>query len=402
VAARLETGGLFLQWLQAYEVHAGSIRSVYATLGAELPAVETWQTLPGDLMLVGSLAPLKHDLARLSPRIREEPFRQALQDAWRTDRLEGLFARFVAGPAFTARLQALSPPLNTDDRNALEFGFARSLGVDGLLDVESVRQAAAGAGADHPAFVGGTLDLARLLDERLTVYSAAGEPPPSPGLAAGSLARRADAHALWTRRSRPAALQAWRAQEREPEGPQELALVAEVTADAGEEGALAYLQALRAYQPAEADACLGRLRLRQGRHEAALQALESAFEAYRRDPWPSPLVMQGALDAVLEVAGQKPELGPRVLAALQPEFALGMLNEVRLEEAFLVGSEAEPGDGCARLLDPVEPHVPFTKPWLEYRLRCFTREDDPRLVEAWDDLVRFEARAPEPLLPPAP
>jgi hypothetical protein len=112
--------------------------------------------------------------------------------------------------------------------------------------------------------------------------------------------------------------------------------------------------------------------------------------------------MQGALDAVLEVAGQKPELGPRVLAALQPEFALGMLNEVRIEEAFLVGSETEPGDGCARLLDPVEPHVPFTKPWLEYRLRCYTRQDDPRLVEAWDDLKRFEARAPEPLLPPAP
>jgi spermidine synthase len=75
---------------------------------------------------------------------------------------------------------------------------------------------------------------------------------------------------------------------------------------------------------------------------------------------------------------------------------------VRIEEAFLVGSETEPGDGCARLLDPVEPHVPFTKAWLEYRLRCFTREDDPRLVEAWDDLERFEARAPEPLLPPAP
>jgi spermidine synthase len=402
VAARLEEGGLFLQWVQAYEVHPGSIRSVYATLAAELPAVETWQTLPGDLMLVSSRAPLRHDLARLSPRTREEPFRQALRDVWRTERLEGLFARFVAGPAFTARLEALSPPLNTDDRNALEFGFARSLGVDGLLDVESVRKAAAEAGADHPTFVGGTLDLARLLDERLTVYSSAGEAPPSPGIAAGSLARRADAHALWTRRSRPAALQAWRAQDREPEGPQEIALVAEVMADAGEEEALEYLLALRAYQPAEADACLGRLRLRQGHHEAALQALESAFEAYRRDPWPSPLVMQGALDAVLEVAGQKPELGPRVLASLRPEFALRMLNEVRLEEAFLVGSETEPGDGCAQLLEPVEPHAPFTKPWLEYRLRCYTREDDPRLVEAWDDLKRFEARGPEPLLPPAP
>ena len=51
-ASRLEEGGLFLQWVQAYEIHPGSLRSLYATLAAELPVVETWQTLPGDLMLV--------------------------------------------------------------------------------------------------------------------------------------------------------------------------------------------------------------------------------------------------------------------------------------------------------------------------------------------------------------
>ena len=400
VASRLEEGGLFLQWVQAYEVHPAAIRSLYATLAAELPAVETWQTLPGDLMLVSSRAPLRHDLARIGARLREEPFRTALRDAWRTDRIEGLFARFVAGPEFATRLQALDPPLNTDDRNALEFGFARSLGVDGLLDVEAVRSAAAEAGADHPALSGGTLDLAHLQDERLGISSSAGEAPP-PTKGAPGLARRADAHALWTRRSRPAAWQAWRAQDEEPEGPNELALVAELSADAGEERALGTIEALRAYQPTEADACLARLRLRQGWHEAALQALETAFAAYRRDPWPSPLVMQGALDAALELAGQKPALAPRVLAALRPEFALRMLNEVRVEEAFLIGSMSEPGPDCARLLDPVEPNVPFTRPWLDFRLRCYARTDDPRLAAAYDDLKRFEARGPQ-LLVPAP
>jgi hypothetical protein len=329
----------------------------------------------------------------------EEPFRTALRNAWRTDRLEGLFARFVAGPAFAARLQALAPPLNTDDRNALEFGFARTLGVDVLLDVEAVREAAAEAGADHPSFTGGTLDLGRLQDERLGIFSSAVEAPPPPKGAAPGLLRRADAHALWTRRQRPAALQAWRAQDEEPVGPNEIALVAEVTADAGEERALAYIEALRGYQPAEADACLARLRLRQGWHEAALGALEAAFAAYRRDPWPSPLVMQGALDAALELAGQKPELAPRVKEALRPEFALRMLNEVRVEEAFLVGSLGEPGPDCARLLEPVEPNVPFTRPWLDYRFRCYSRTGDPRLAGAWDDLRRFEARGPQPLVP---
>jgi hypothetical protein len=76
-----------------------------------------------------------------------------------------------------------------------------------------------------------------------------------------------------------------------------------------------------------------------------------------------------------------------------------MLNEVRLEVAFLVGSVGEPGPDCAHLLEPLEPNVPFTRPWLDFRLRCYTRTDDPRLVAAFDDLERFEARARPPLLP---
>lgn len=400
VVARLEDGGLLLQWIQAYEVHPGSIRSLYATLGAELPAVETWQTLPGDLMLVASRAPLRHDLVRLGARIREEPFRTALRDVWRTDRLEGLFARFVAGPELARRLAALSPPLNTDDRNALEFGFARTLGASGLLDVEAVRKAAAEAGADHPAFEGGTLDLLRLQDERLSVHSAAGEEPPRPAGGAPTLARRAEAHALWTRRSRPAALQAWRAGEKPPEGPNETALAAELLADAGDDAALPLVEALRAAQPAEADAVLGRYLLRRGDHASALVALASAFSAYRRDPWPLPHVMQGALDAVLEVAGQKPELSPRVLAALREPFVLRMLEEVRLETIFVVASSSTPGEDCASVLAPHEPFVPFTKEWLEFRSSCYALRDDARLVEAWDDLKRFESRGTEPLLPP--
>jgi hypothetical protein len=90
-----------------------------------------------------------------------------------------------------------------------------------------------------------------------------------------------------------------------------------------------------------------------------------------------------------------------VLEALRPEFALWMLNEVRVEEAFLVGSMGEPGEDCARLLEPVEPNVPFTRPWLDFRLRCYTRTDDSRLVAAYDDLKRFEARGPQPLVPAA-
>ena len=182
-------------------------------------------------------------------------------------------------------------------------------------------------------------------------------------------------------------------------GPNEVALVAEVTADAGEERALTYIEALRAYPPAEADACLARLRLRQGRYEEAQEHLEAAFAVYRRDPWPSPLVMQGALDAALELAGQRPELGLKVLASLLEPFALRLLHETRLEEAFLVGSAGEPGKNCRELVEPLEPNVPFDSAWLYFRMRCYRVTEDPRIVAAVDDVNRLEAWSREPLLP---
>ena len=108
--------------------------------------------------------------------------------------------------------------------------------------------------------------------------------------------------------------------------------------------------------------------------------------------------MQGALDAALELAGQKPEMVPRVLESLREPFALRLLDEVRLEEAFVLGSTGEPGPDCARLLEPFEPNVPFTSAWLNFRMRCYARRDDPRVVQAVAEVNRFEARSREPLL----
>jgi hypothetical protein len=77
-----------------------------------------------------------------------------------------------------------------------------------------------------------------------------------------------------------------------------------------------------------------------------------------------------------------------------------MLEEVRLETIFVVASFSSPGEDCASILAPLEPFVPFTKEWLEFRSSCYALRDDARLVEAWDDLKRFESRGTEPLLPP--
>ena len=46
--------GVFLQWLQGYELDAQAVRTAYATLGSVFPAVESWQSQRADLLLMAS------------------------------------------------------------------------------------------------------------------------------------------------------------------------------------------------------------------------------------------------------------------------------------------------------------------------------------------------------------
>src|SRR6266568_3762291 len=142
VASRLRPEGLFLQWVQAYEVDEWTISTVAATLAAVFPEVEVWHVNHIDLLLVASRHPLSHDAAALRARIREEPFATALRGAWRVEDLEGVLARFVAGPALAKQMRAAGQEVNSDDRNPLEFAFARTLSRSGLFDVRRLREAA--------------------------------------------------------------------------------------------------------------------------------------------------------------------------------------------------------------------------------------------------------------------
>src|SRR6185295_12824848 len=96
VRRKLRPGGIFLQWLQGYELDAQVIRTAYATLASELPAVESWRIQRGDLLLMATEQPVVHDLDRIRSRIGAEPYRTALARTWGVDGIEGFYAGYVA------------------------------------------------------------------------------------------------------------------------------------------------------------------------------------------------------------------------------------------------------------------------------------------------------------------
>jgi spermidine synthase len=177
IAGRLEEGGVFLQWLQMYEIDRGTVETIYATLASVFPTIETWRLGSSDLVLMGSMRPLVHDARRLRARVEEEPFKSALAASWRAEGLEGLLAHHVARPELARRL-AEGRPVNTDDRNRVEFGFAKNLGnfarVDTLFDEAKAR------GEEKAILLHDDVDAIRVTEERLMQLAAEGSSPSCP------------------------------------------------------------------------------------------------------------------------------------------------------------------------------------------------------------------------------
>lgn len=66
--ASLRPGGLMVQWVHIYESNNEALEMVLATYTAVFPFLTVWQSLPGDLILVGSDRPLTFDLAAMQER----------------------------------------------------------------------------------------------------------------------------------------------------------------------------------------------------------------------------------------------------------------------------------------------------------------------------------------------
>lgn len=418
-AKRLEPGGLFLQFLQAYEVDAPTVRTVLATVAAVFPHVETWQTHVADLLLISGSSPIVYDAPALRARVAEEPFRSAMAFTWRGQGLEALLANFVAGPSLAGAIAKIEAGnLNTDDHTLVEFGFARTVGGSEILGIHDVRAVARLRGEERPVMRGGEIDWARVAEARAVATAAAGFQPTIPSTLSQDQRHRVGAYRAFVGGRMAEVLALWRRQPRAPEGPLDHAALAEALADAGDEEAAAEAEKLRAFQPAEADAVLGRLRWRRKNPAGAAKALAAAFHRYREDPWPLPVVMSRALDVAAAVA-QEDALAARVLfEALHQPFSLELLREQRLGILIRIDAALGAQGRCAEVLAPLEPHVPWSRPFLLNRLKCYSDARHALAGRALADFDAFVRREParfgdglrdeptpspaEPGMPPAP
>lgn len=407
-SSRLTADGVFVQWVQAYEIDTRTLRTIYATMGTVFPYVETWQLGMGDLALVGAKHPPAYSATDLAARIHEEPFRSALRVAWRAADLHGLLAHYLAGDALTRAIVKLPMVnVNTDDRNIVEFGFARSVGRDPALLDADVRRLAGALGAGRPPLP--PADRAAInwpaVDTAWVGFHAAegssanvlnGLTADGPSQA-DEQARRTALVDYYKNGNYASARQRWPAQGDPPRDPTELSMVADLHAEAGAETALTFLDRLRVYEPSEADTLLAGLRARQGRYGEAAAALESALRQFRTDPWAPTRIKTKAMDIIWQLAPLSPPAARRLFAALGEPFAVGVLEDDRRITRAALTRAVDFRGLCRQEAAALEPHIPWNQEFLTFRRDCYQALGDPRLASATRDLVDFLSDEPLPL-----
>jgi spermidine synthase len=138
VLARLNPGGVMVQWLHTSSLAASEFRLLVATFRAVFPRMEIWSSGVGDLFLIGSVEPVPWVYGRVVQRIDDTAgLRADLQSVgiWHP---AALFAAFVIGDEGIARLVEPVRRLHTDDLPTLEFVTPRSLYVDTIAQLEDL------------------------------------------------------------------------------------------------------------------------------------------------------------------------------------------------------------------------------------------------------------------------
>lgn len=396
---RLADDGVFIQWLQTYEIDARSVRIVYTTLSSVFPAVETWRTKSSDMVLLSRKSAVPLDVATLRERIETDPYREALLKAWKATRAEDVIARFVARPSLATAIATAegSDGINTDDKNQLEFSIARALGRPHTFGVHEVLDLASSMRAAHPVLAEGSdYDDAMRADGFISMAMAGALTPSPPGhIEEGpGVKQRRFAHQSWIDQDYEGAIAHWKAQPLAPTKPTELLVVGDSYAVEGKEAeAKPLIAQLATLLPIEAKLVEARMHWAARRYGPCWTALEEAMLALRTDPWVDGKLLNRAMALIVPLAQLDESLVPAMREALAEDLAVSTMRYLREDILIDLAILVDDHEGCARAHDVFEPWVPWNDDFLQRRLDCYEKARDPRAARARTELEAFRRDA---------
>jgi len=126
VRDHLEPAGVFCCWMQAYQMSPDQFGTIMRTYQSVFPEATLWETLTGaDFMLVGSVAPIRLDLATMDKRMQSKTVAEDLKRI-SFNGIAELLGRFLMGPRHFI-MSAGDGEYHIDDRMQLEYMAPRYL-----------------------------------------------------------------------------------------------------------------------------------------------------------------------------------------------------------------------------------------------------------------------------------
>ena len=122
---RLVPGGVLCQWAHTYDMSDTDLRSIVATFLSVFPDGSLWLVGKGDVLLIGSTAPLEKQFGHVVERWKRAGVAADLMDVG-IQQPFGLLSMFVAQREALARY-AQGAPIQIDDRTQLEYSGPRSI-----------------------------------------------------------------------------------------------------------------------------------------------------------------------------------------------------------------------------------------------------------------------------------
>ncbi|MGH9346335.1 MAG: fused MFS/spermidine synthase [Vicinamibacterales bacterium] len=142
--ARLAPGGILCQWAHTYDIRAEDLRAIVATFTSVFPDATLWLAGEGDVLLIGSLAPIEHGLAGIRGAWARNGVAADLAGVALHDP-ETLLTLFTADGVRLTRY-AGDAGVERDDRMRLEFSAPRGIYGRTIDDnVAALRQLASSA-----------------------------------------------------------------------------------------------------------------------------------------------------------------------------------------------------------------------------------------------------------------
>jgi predicted membrane-bound spermidine synthase len=390
VRRRLNPGGLFIQWLQAYEVDEATVDTVLATAGSNFKYVEVWQSLAADLQLVCSDTPINYSADQLRDRIGSTTVQDGLQKAWKVSDLEGFLGHFVASSAW-AREVSQDPQIgrNTDDRTVLEYRFAKTVGQQTPFSVEATRDRLRAAGFHRPALVDDSLDwnLVELRHQEFNLLFG--------GQLSLALLPRPDDRALVQAFDRyrdndfAGVLELWPTQYRAPSGHIQQLVLARCYAELARPECLELIMEAEKRYPIDAAAVRAIYQWRAGKTADAAQSLERFYTLLADSPWVLPVVSETATSRTIDVAKADHDAARRLNTSLSRPFASWRFDYLRTLARFMVAEQLSP-ESVVEALRELEPNVPWTAEVLEARAKAYAAVEHPLAARAKNDWLWFQ------------